>query len=65
MLCSMAEAVRFIQDRIAVEDAKQSRPLRGPYLARLELIHRLGARGCREESQLGTHVHTSRKQTPL
>ncbi|XP_067105926.1 N-alpha-acetyltransferase 25, NatB auxiliary subunit isoform X3 [Osmerus mordax] len=51
--CSMAEAVRFIQERIAVEDAKQSRPLRGPYLARLELIHRLGARGCREESQLG------------
>ncbi|XP_046900636.1 N-alpha-acetyltransferase 25, NatB auxiliary subunit [Hypomesus transpacificus] len=51
--CSMAEAVQFIQERIAVEDAKQSRPLRGPYLARLELIHRLGARGCREESQLG------------
>lgn len=50
---TVAEVVRFVEERIKGEDSKESRPLRGPYLARLELIHRLRERGCPEESQLG------------
>lgn len=50
---TVAEVVRFVEDRIKGEDDKDSRALRGPYLARLELIHRLRERGCPEESQLG------------
>ena len=49
----MAEAMRFVEDRIQAEDKKETRQLRGPYLARLELIHRLRERGCPEEAQLG------------
>ncbi|XP_056146641.1 N-alpha-acetyltransferase 25, NatB auxiliary subunit [Lampris incognitus] len=50
---SVSEVVSFVEDRIKEEDNKESHPLRGPYLARLELIHRLRERGCPEESQLG------------
>ncbi|XP_048876335.1 N-alpha-acetyltransferase 25, NatB auxiliary subunit [Brienomyrus brachyistius] len=50
---SVAQAITFVEDRLAVEEAKETRPLRGPYLARLELIHRLRGRGCPEEQQLG------------
>lgn len=48
-----------MEERIKGEDNKESRSLRGPYLARLELMHRLRERGCPEESLLGkTHTHT-------
>ncbi|KAE8285398.1 N-alpha-acetyltransferase 25, NatB auxiliary subunit [Larimichthys crocea] len=50
---TVAEVVRFVEERIKGEDGKESRSLRGPYLARLELIHRLRERGCPEESLLG------------
>uniref|UniRef100_A0A8C4GP80 N-alpha-acetyltransferase 25, NatB auxiliary subunit n=1 Tax=Dicentrarchus labrax TaxID=13489 RepID=A0A8C4GP80_DICLA len=50
---TVAEVVRFVEDRIKGEDGKDSRSLRGPYLARLELIHRLRERGCPEEKLLG------------
>ncbi|XP_053267521.1 N-alpha-acetyltransferase 25, NatB auxiliary subunit isoform X2 [Pleuronectes platessa] len=50
---TVAEVVRFVEERIKGEDGKDSRSLRGPYLARLELMHRLRERGCPEESQLG------------
>ncbi|XP_054613553.1 N-alpha-acetyltransferase 25, NatB auxiliary subunit isoform X2 [Dunckerocampus dactyliophorus] len=50
---TVAEVVRFVEDRIKGEDGKDSRSLRGPYLARLELMHRLRERGCPEESLLG------------
>lgn len=50
---AVVEVVRFVEDRIKGEDGKDSRSLRGPYLARLELIHRLRERGCPEESMLG------------
>lgn len=53
---TVAEVVRFVEERIKGEDSKESRSLRGPYLARLELIHRLRERGCPEESLIGkTH----------
>ncbi|KAJ8415483.1 hypothetical protein AAFF_G00424630, partial [Aldrovandia affinis] len=51
--CSVAQAISFVEERVAAEDGKESRPLRGPYLARLELILRLRQRGCPEERQLG------------
>uniref|UniRef100_A0A673CTK8 N(alpha)-acetyltransferase 25, NatB auxiliary subunit n=1 Tax=Sphaeramia orbicularis TaxID=375764 RepID=A0A673CTK8_9TELE len=50
---TVTEVVRFVEDRIKGEDSKDSHALRGPYLARLELIHRLRERGCPEESMLG------------
>uniref|UniRef100_A0AAQ6A1W2 N-alpha-acetyltransferase 25, NatB auxiliary subunit n=1 Tax=Amphiprion ocellaris TaxID=80972 RepID=A0AAQ6A1W2_AMPOC len=50
---TVAEVVRFVEERIKCEDGKDSRSLRGPYLARLELMHRLRERGCPEESLLG------------
>ncbi|XP_041098074.1 N-alpha-acetyltransferase 25, NatB auxiliary subunit-like, partial [Polyodon spathula] len=50
---SIAQAVKFVLDRISVEEAKGSRQLRGPYLARLELIQRLRQRGSPEEKELG------------
>ncbi|KAM9338182.1 N-alpha-acetyltransferase 25, NatB auxiliary subunit [Symphorus nematophorus] len=50
---TVAEVVRFVEERIKGEDDKESRSLRGPYLARLELMHRLRERGCPEESLLG------------
>ncbi|XP_064164140.1 N-alpha-acetyltransferase 25, NatB auxiliary subunit [Anguilla rostrata] len=51
--CSAAQAVSFVEARLAAEEEKESRPLRGPYLARLELIGRLRGRGSPEELQLG------------
>lgn len=45
--------VRFVEERIKGEEGKDSRSLRGPFLARLELMHRLRERGCPEESTLG------------
>uniref|UniRef100_A0A672IWE5 N(alpha)-acetyltransferase 25, NatB auxiliary subunit n=1 Tax=Salarias fasciatus TaxID=181472 RepID=A0A672IWE5_SALFA len=50
---TVAEVVRFVEDRIEGEEGKESRSLRGPYLARLELMDRLRQRGCPEETQLG------------
>nr|XP_048677565.1 N-alpha-acetyltransferase 25, NatB auxiliary subunit isoform X2 [Caretta caretta] len=49
---STEQAVKFIEERIT-EEAKSSRPLRGPYLAKLELIRRLRHRGCNDEYKLG------------
>ncbi|KAL6472506.1 hypothetical protein MHYP_G00186940 [Metynnis hypsauchen] len=51
--CSVSQAISFVEERVAAEEAKESRPLRGPYLARLELIQRLRQRSCSEEQQLG------------
>lgn len=50
---TVAEVVRFVEERIKGEEGKESRSLRGPFLARLELMHRLRERGCPEESLLG------------
>lgn len=50
---TIAEVVRFVEERIKGEEGKESRSLRGPFLARLELMHRLRERGCPEESTLG------------
>ncbi|CAG5867799.1 unnamed protein product [Menidia menidia] len=50
---TVAEVVRFVEERIKEQEGKEARSLRGPFLARLELIHRLRERGCPEESQLG------------
>ncbi|XP_022536484.2 N-alpha-acetyltransferase 25, NatB auxiliary subunit [Astyanax mexicanus] len=51
--CSVSQAISFVEERVAAEEVKESRPLRGPYLARLELIRRLRQRSCSEEQQLG------------
>uniref|UniRef100_A0A672SKP4 N-alpha-acetyltransferase 25, NatB auxiliary subunit n=1 Tax=Sinocyclocheilus grahami TaxID=75366 RepID=A0A672SKP4_SINGR len=50
---STAQAISFMEDRIATEEAKESKHLRGPYLACLELIRRLRERSCPEAQQLG------------
>lgn len=50
---SVAQAINFVVEQLAAEDGKESRPLRGPYLARLELIQRLRRRSCSQELQLG------------
>ncbi|XP_061658118.1 N-alpha-acetyltransferase 25, NatB auxiliary subunit [Syngnathoides biaculeatus] len=50
---TVAEAVRFVEERIAGEGGKDARSLRGPYLARLELVRRLRERRLPQESQLG------------
>ncbi|KAI2660234.1 N-alpha-acetyltransferase 25, NatB auxiliary subunit [Labeo rohita] len=50
---SVSQAISFMEDRIATEEAKESKHLRGPYLARLELIRRLRERSCPEAQQLG------------
>ncbi|XP_059395905.1 N-alpha-acetyltransferase 25, NatB auxiliary subunit-like isoform X2 [Carassius carassius] len=50
---STAQAISFMKDRIATEEAKESKHLRGPYLACLELIRRLRERSCPEAQQLG------------
>uniref|UniRef100_A0A8D2M7M7 N-alpha-acetyltransferase 25, NatB auxiliary subunit n=1 Tax=Zonotrichia albicollis TaxID=44394 RepID=A0A8D2M7M7_ZONAL len=50
--CSIEQAVNFIEERIS-EESKSARPLRGPYLAKLELIRRLRHRGCNDEYKLG------------
>ncbi|ELR46683.1 N-alpha-acetyltransferase 25, NatB auxiliary subunit [Bos mutus] len=49
---SAEEAVRFIEDRIT-EESKNSRHLRGPHLAKLELIRRLRRQGFNDEYKLG------------
>uniref|UniRef100_A0A5F9D4G5 N-alpha-acetyltransferase 25, NatB auxiliary subunit n=1 Tax=Oryctolagus cuniculus TaxID=9986 RepID=A0A5F9D4G5_RABIT len=49
---STEEAVKFIEDRI-MEESKSSRHLRGPHLAKLELIRRLRNQGCNDEYKLG------------
>ncbi|XP_074868578.1 N-alpha-acetyltransferase 25, NatB auxiliary subunit isoform X2 [Carettochelys insculpta] len=49
---STEQAVKFVEERI-MEEAQNSRPLRGPYLAKLELIRRLRHRGCNDEYKLG------------
>ncbi|XP_053135416.1 N-alpha-acetyltransferase 25, NatB auxiliary subunit isoform X2 [Hemicordylus capensis] len=46
------QAVTFVEQRIAKESIS-ARPLRGPYLAQLELIRRLRHRDCSEEHKLG------------
>ncbi|XP_077164926.1 N-alpha-acetyltransferase 25, NatB auxiliary subunit isoform X1 [Paroedura picta] len=50
---SVEQAVTFVEQRI-LKEANSSRPLRGPYLAQLELIRRLRHRGCNEERKLGS-----------
>ncbi|CAL1567986.1 unnamed protein product [Knipowitschia caucasica] len=50
---SVGEVAKFIEERIEAESHKDSRALRGPYLARLELLHRLRERGSSDESLLG------------
>ncbi|XP_072310388.1 N-alpha-acetyltransferase 25, NatB auxiliary subunit [Eucyclogobius newberryi] len=50
---TVAEVARFVEERIEGEDGKESRALRGPYLARLELLHRLRERGSSDQSLLG------------
>ncbi|XP_038618784.1 N-alpha-acetyltransferase 25, NatB auxiliary subunit [Tachyglossus aculeatus] len=49
---SAEEAVKFIEDRIT-EESKSSRHLRGPHLAKLELIRRLRCQGWNDEYKLG------------
>ncbi|KAF4082175.1 hypothetical protein AMELA_G00148540 [Ameiurus melas] len=53
---SVAQAINFVVELLAAEDGKESRPLRGPYLARLELIQRLRQRSYSQELQLGEPV---------
>ncbi|KAJ7420150.1 N-alpha-acetyltransferase 25, NatB auxiliary subunit [Willisornis vidua] len=50
--CSVEQAVEFVEQRIS-EESRSARPLRGPYLAKLELIRRLRHRGCNDEYKLG------------
>lgn len=59
---TVAEVVRFVEDRIKEEEGKESHSLRGPYLARLELLHRLRERGCPEESLLGNERVIKKKK---
>lgn len=54
---TVEQAVKFIEERIS-EESKSSRPLRGPYLAKLELIRRLRHRGCNDEYKLGKSRRT-------
>lgn len=49
---SAEEAVKFIEDRIT-EESKSSHHLRGPHLAKLELIRRLRRQGFNDEYKLG------------
>uniref|UniRef100_A0A7N4UZY0 N-alpha-acetyltransferase 25, NatB auxiliary subunit n=1 Tax=Sarcophilus harrisii TaxID=9305 RepID=A0A7N4UZY0_SARHA len=49
---SAEEAIKFIEERI-LEESKSSRHLRGPYLAKLELIRRLRHQGYNDEHKLG------------
>ncbi|KAM4710073.1 N-alpha-acetyltransferase 25, NatB auxiliary subunit [Discoglossus pictus] len=49
---TIQQAVNFVEDRIASE-SKSPRQLRGPHLAKLELIRRLRQRGCNDEYKLG------------
>ncbi|CAH2295928.1 N-alpha-acetyltransferase 25, auxiliary subunit isoform X1 [Pelobates cultripes] len=49
---TIEQAVSFVEEQIETE-AKISRSLRGPHLAKLELIRRLRQRGCNDEYKLG------------
>lgn len=49
---SIEQAVDFVEQRI-LKESSSSRPLRGPYLAQLELIRRLRHRGYSEQHTLG------------
>ncbi|KAM5194655.1 N-alpha-acetyltransferase 25, NatB auxiliary subunit isoform 2-T2 [Mantella aurantiaca] len=49
---TLDQAVRFVEDQI-LGDSENPRPLRGPHLAKLELIRRLTSRGCIDEYKLG------------
>nr|XP_033812407.1 N-alpha-acetyltransferase 25, NatB auxiliary subunit isoform X2 [Geotrypetes seraphini] len=49
---SMEQMAKFVLDRIA-EESESTRQLRGPFLAKLELIRRLRLRGCNAEYKLG------------
>nr|DBA23203.1 TPA: hypothetical protein GDO54_014139 [Pyxicephalus adspersus] len=49
---TLEQAVRFVEDQIE-GDTKNPRPLRGPHLAKLELIQRLRSRGCNDEYKMG------------
>ncbi|KAE8635295.1 hypothetical protein XENTR_v10002573 [Xenopus tropicalis] len=49
---SIVQAVKFVEDQIENESNSQ-RQLRGPHLAKLELIRRLRKRGCNDEYKLG------------
>ncbi|XP_048467470.1 N-alpha-acetyltransferase 25, NatB auxiliary subunit [Rhincodon typus] len=51
--CLVQEAISFVEERILNEEPKGSRHLRGPYLAKLELIRRLRERGTNDEHKLG------------
>ncbi|XP_038630065.1 N-alpha-acetyltransferase 25, NatB auxiliary subunit isoform X1 [Scyliorhinus canicula] len=51
--CFVQEAITFVEERILNEEPKGSRRLRGPYLAKLELIRRLRERGTNDEHKLG------------
>ncbi|XP_063065865.1 N-alpha-acetyltransferase 25, NatB auxiliary subunit [Engraulis encrasicolus] len=51
---AVSQAVCFVEERVRAEEEKETRPLRGPYLSRLELIRHLRKRGLSEEAtQLG------------
>uniref|UniRef100_A0A8B9GDM8 N-alpha-acetyltransferase 25, NatB auxiliary subunit n=1 Tax=Amazona collaria TaxID=241587 RepID=A0A8B9GDM8_9PSIT len=60
---SIEQAVKFIEERIT-EESKSSRPLRGPYLAKLELIRRLRYRGCNDEYKLGKMMPSCPADSP-
>lgn len=49
---STEQAIAFIEQRL-IHESNSARPLRGPYLAQLELISRLRHRGYPEEQKLG------------
>ncbi|XP_062999880.1 N-alpha-acetyltransferase 25, NatB auxiliary subunit isoform X2 [Elgaria multicarinata webbii] len=49
---SAEQAVSFVEQRVT-QEADRARPLRGPYLAQMELIRRLRCRGCSGEHKLG------------
>lgn len=53
--CSAEDAVKFIEDRIT-EAAQSARHVRGPHLAKLELIRRLRSQGCNDEYKLGKEL---------
>ncbi|XP_053329156.1 N-alpha-acetyltransferase 25, NatB auxiliary subunit [Spea bombifrons] len=49
---TLEQAAQFVEGQIAAE-SKSQRQLRGPHLAKLELIKRLRKRGCNNEYKLG------------
>lgn len=55
--CSAEDAVKFIEDRI-MEASQNARHVRGPHLAKLELIRRLRSQGCNDEYKLGKNHWT-------